>query len=113
MRAPITDPRRLLGIAPLSAVIPSWLRCYCLGCDSQAFIGRIHKVYGRVDCCPAHDPERTAYALAFGQPAGTNVVPPAVPVPSVNSDDDRGRKTPLLPKPFSRPPSGQKAEIAF
>jgi len=40
--------------------------CYCLGCYAQPVVGRIHRIFGRVDCCRAHDPARTAQHVPFG-----------------------------------------------
>jgi hypothetical protein len=52
-------------------------RCYVLGCRANAALGRLHKIYGPVDCCSGHDPETVGQARPFG------VAKPVVEAPVV------------------------------
>ena len=36
--------------------------CYINSCRQDSIVGRVHKIYGRVDCCATHDPEPHGYA---------------------------------------------------
>lgn len=105
----IVDPRRML--AAFTFTPEPFYRCWLRGCYHGAIVGRRHRMYGLVDCCPMHDPERHGYALPLHQNGGTTEVPPVVsePAPSI----DGGSLVPVPVVPFNRPPSGQKVEINF
>ena len=36
--------------------------CYINSCRQDSVVGRVHMIYGRVDCCATHDPQPHGYA---------------------------------------------------
>ena len=108
--------------------------CYCIGCHDDSVIGRIHKQFGRVDCCAAHDPARFGQARDLLYPAVTAQAgddPEAADVPALSHDEliaalfkellrqarggpdrpDGGKHARLQPPPKSLPPSGAAVRL--
>ena len=88
----ITNTSRLLSA--LTATEP-FITCYVDGCYKPVVVGRRHKVYGHVDACAGHDPDRHGYALPFwpAPPSQAPVLLPfaedAVESPSRSADAKR------------------------
>jgi hypothetical protein len=82
-----------LGLTPLPF-------CYVLGCHQVAVRTARHQQFGIVSCCADHP-------LA-------DFVPTPVPTSALPADrPNEGPMAPLPDRPFTRPPSGQYADIPF
>ena len=81
---PITTAQRdkLEKLFDTSVDVPGYSKCYVRGCYVNATIGRLHKIYGGVDTCRDHDPEKHGYALGFGFGAQPSDVVPDQVVPA-------------------------------
>lgn len=79
MSLTLAQKDQLLALIAAAEYVPGYSKCYVTGCYQDSLVSRLHKIYGPVDCCADHDPEKHGYALGFGQPAP--VVPEALETP--------------------------------
>lgn len=42
------------------------MTCYVIGCHQPVTVGSVHKLFGRVESCASHYPDRVGYARALG-----------------------------------------------
>lgn len=70
--------------------------CYVRGCRQETTIGRRHKAYGLVVCCPGHDPTKHAYDAPF---VTAHSVPAEAPIVRPESSQTGGTRVarPVVP----------------
>lgn len=96
----ITDPARMLpGFTFAVPVVPL---CYVIGCYTIAPFARVHRIYGPVDACAAHDPARHGMSQAPPETAQAPYV--ATPDPMMG-----GAEVPTAPRPPQTPPDDGNA----